>query len=103
MTELSQLPGTVLPVLGSDNVIIYRNGVAYKVTQNDATLGTIDLGVVITSEATSVVTTAATSTTPFGYSQAQANDIVAELNVVIANQNIIIDAMVTAGWLTIAP
>jgi hypothetical protein len=33
----------------------------------------------------SVVTTASTSTTPFGYSQAQADDIVAELNAATAD------------------
>lgn len=44
-------------------------------------------------DATAVATTAATSTTPFGYTEAQANAIVTQLNIVI-------NALITAGMLS---
>ena len=102
MTDITQLPGPSLPLLGSDELIVYRNGVPYKTTQSEATLGTIDLGIEIAATADSVVATAATDDAPFGFTEAQANAIIAELNKVIANQNNLITAMQTAGWLTIA-
>ena len=45
------------------------------------------------TNATAVATTAATSSTPFGYAEAQANDIVTQLNIVI-------NALITAGILS---
>jgi len=102
MSDILQANGLSLPVVGSDKVIVYREGVAHVVTQSDATLGTIDLEIEIAAEASTVTATAATSTTPFGYTEAQANAIVTALNKVITNQNQIITAMVDAGWLTVA-
>lgn len=102
MSDISQINGLELPVVGSDKIVVFRNGVAHVVTQADATLGTIDLAIEIASEASTVAATAATDDTPFGYSEAQANAIVTALNKVITNQNQIITAMVDAGWLTVA-
>jgi len=103
--DLSQLPGPVLPLVDTDTVVIYRGGVPYKASVakvSQAAETAIDLGVEIAAEGEAVATTAATADTPFGFAEAQANAIITNLNKVIANQNAIINAMVAAGWLTIA-
>ncbi len=56
-----------------------------------------DLGDAFSEAATAVATTAATSTVPFGYSEAQANAIVAALNAVIVRQDELIAKLVAKG------
>ncbi len=58
-----------------------------------------DLADPLSAEADAVITTAATSTVPFGYSEAQANALVASLNAVIARQNGIVEKLIAKGIL----
>lgn len=44
-----------------------------------------------------VATTAATASSPYGYSEAQANEIVTKLNLVIANQILIVNLLKAGG------
>ncbi len=58
-----------------------------------------DVGDALSTAATAVATTAATSTVPFGYAEAQANAIVAAVNALVVRQGEIEAELRAKGWI----